>query len=62
MSFYPLRALDSASYYAQTLVFEGLVKYDARLNIVPALAQAFSVSADGLEYVFKVREGLSFSS
>jgi peptide/nickel transport system substrate-binding protein len=62
VSFYPLRALDSASYYAQTLVFEGLVKYDAQLDIVPALAQAFSVSADGLEYMFKIRDGLRFSS
>lgn len=62
VSFYPLRALDSASYYAQSLVFEGLLKYDAQLNIVPALAQAFFVSADGLEYVFKVRKGLHFSS
>src|SRR5271167_4694367 len=36
-SFNPLRALDSASYYAQTLVYEGLVKFDANLRIVPGL-------------------------
>ena len=27
VSFDPLRALDSGSYYAQTLVYEGLIKY-----------------------------------
>ncbi len=60
-SFNPLRALDSASYYAQTLVYEGLVKLDADLHIVPALAESFSISADGLTYTFKLRPNLHFS-
>ena len=29
VGFYPLRAVDSASYYGQTLVYEGLVSYGA---------------------------------
>lgn len=61
VSFYPLRALDSASYYGQTLVYEGLVGYDAQLNIVPALSDSFVISADQLEYRFKLRSGASFS-
>jgi peptide/nickel transport system substrate-binding protein len=60
VSFYPLRALDSASYYGQTLVYEGLVGYDQRLRIVPALSESFSVSADQLEYRFKLRSGARF--
>lgn len=61
VSFNTLRALDSASYYAQTLVYEGLLKYDANLNIVPALASSFSISGDGKTYKFQLRKGAKFS-
>lgn len=61
LGFYPTRAIDSASYFAQTLVFEGLVKYDAGLHIVPGLAESFSVSDDKLTYRFVLRPGLRFS-
>jgi peptide/nickel transport system substrate-binding protein len=61
VSFHPLRAMDSGSYFAQTLVYEGLIKYDVNLKIVPALAESFSVSADQKAYTFKLREGLRFS-
>lgn len=62
VSFYPLRGLDSASYYAQSLVYEGLVRYDERMRIVPGLAESFSVSENGLVYRFKLRRGLRFST
>lgn len=61
LGFNPLRALDSGSYAAQTLVYEGLVKYDANLNIVPAVAKRFSVSGDELSYAFELREEARFS-
>ena len=61
ISFHPQRGLDSASYYAQTLVYEGLVAYDENLNFVPALAESYSVSAGGLQYVFSLRPDLHFS-
>lgn len=61
VSFNPLRALDSGSYYAQTLVYEGLIKYDANLKLVPGLAESFEVSEDGKTYSFKLRRGLKFS-
>jgi peptide/nickel transport system substrate-binding protein len=61
VGFYPIRAIDSASYYAQSLVYEGLVKYDPDLNIVPALAKSFAISEDGLTYTFVLRENLKFS-
>jgi peptide/nickel transport system substrate-binding protein len=62
VSFNPLRGVDSGSYYASTLVYEGLVKYDADLQLIPALAETFSVSDDGLTYRFKLRHNLRFSS
>ncbi len=61
LGFFPLRALDSASYYAQTLVYEGLVRYANDLSIEPALAKSFSVSPDGLTYSFELRDGVKFS-
>ncbi|MCB9871621.1 MAG: ABC transporter substrate-binding protein [Ectothiorhodospiraceae bacterium] len=42
-------------------VFNGLVKYDQATNeIVPDLAREWSVSADGLTYEFKLRQGVEF--
>ncbi len=61
MGFYPLRALDSGSYYAQTLVYEGLVRYGANLDVVPAIAKSFSVAPDGLTYTFELRPDVKFS-
>ncbi|HEY9774310.1 MAG TPA: ABC transporter substrate-binding protein [Planktothrix sp.] len=61
LGFFPLRALDSASYYAQTLVFEGLVRYGDDKKIVPGLARQFTVAADGLTYTFDLRDGIRFS-
>lgn len=61
MGFYPLRALDSGSYYAQTLVYEGLVRYGPNMDVVPAIAKSFSVSDDGLTYSFELRSGVKFS-
>ncbi len=61
VGFYPLRAVDSASYYGQTLVYEGLVSYGADTDIVPGLAERFEISPDGLTYKFWLRKNLRFS-
>ncbi|HEY9715039.1 MAG TPA: ABC transporter substrate-binding protein [Chroococcales cyanobacterium] len=61
LGFYPLRSLDSGSYYAQTLVFEGLLRYDANMRIVPGVCSDYDVSDDGLTYTLKLRSGLRFS-
>ncbi len=60
MGFFPLRALDSGSYYAQTLIYEGLVRYGADLNVLPAIAKTYSISDDGLTYTFELRPGVKF--
>ena len=41
-------------------VFEGLVKPTSAGDIVPAVASAVEKSADGLSYVFTLREGVKF--
>jgi oligopeptide transport system substrate-binding protein len=44
-------------------MFDGLVKFDENLNIVPDLASAVpTASADGLTYTFKLRTDATFSN
>ncbi len=61
IGFYPIRAIDSGSYYAQTLVYEPLIKYDAAMNIEPCLADSYSISENRLKYTFHIRKGVHFS-
>ncbi len=42
------------------LVFSGLVAFDPRLNLIPDLAQTWSVSPDGLTYIFTLRPNATF--
>lgn len=42
-------------------LYEGLVRYkDGTLEVEPALAENWTVSDDGKEYTFKLREGVTF--
>ncbi|HEX4171214.1 MAG TPA: ABC transporter substrate-binding protein [Acetobacteraceae bacterium] len=41
-------------------IYEGLTAVDADLRVVPALAERWTVSPDGLSYVFQLRENASF--
>jgi ABC-type oligopeptide transport system substrate-binding subunit len=44
-------------------VFDGLIKYDEKLKIVPDAAQSLpDVSADGLTYTFHLRKDVKFSN
>lgn len=44
-------------------VYEGLVKLDQETGkVVPALAESWTVSPDGLTYDFKLRQGVTFSN
>ncbi len=47
-------------YFAE-LLFRGLLMVDAELNVVPAIADNFRVSSDGLSYLFRIREGERWS-
>ena len=49
--------------YADTVtqqVFDGLVQFDKDLNVIPAIAKSWKISADGLSYTFYLREGVKF--
>jgi oligopeptide transport system substrate-binding protein len=42
-------------------LFRGLLAVDRDLNVVPSAADNFRVSADGLTYLFRLREGVRWS-
>ncbi|MGH3039505.1 MAG: ABC transporter substrate-binding protein [Gaiellaceae bacterium] len=49
-----------AGYFAE-LLFRGLLMVDSELNVVPAMADNFRVSSDGLTYLFRIKEGARWS-
>lgn len=57
----PFRGVDSASYFAQTMIHGGLVRYNEKGEILPGLAERFEISPDGKTYTFYLRPDLKFS-
>ncbi len=47
---------DGASHEVGSLIYDGLVKRDKDLNIVPSLAQSWNLSADCLTLTFRLRK------
>lgn len=47
--------------FAQNLVYEPLVRYQADGTVAPCLAQSWKVSEDGKEYTFELRKDVVFS-
>jgi len=53
----------STDIYAVTVIqqlFDGLVQFDKDLNIIPAIAESWKNSHDGLTYTFYLRKGVRF--
>jgi peptide/nickel transport system substrate-binding protein/oligopeptide transport system substrate-binding protein len=57
----PANPQNAQSILAINLIFGGLVKLDAQLNVVPDGAESWKVSDDGQTYTFTIREGLKFA-
>lgn len=55
----PANAANEDSLLIVNYLYEGLVKLDAN-GLVPALAEAWEVSDDGLDYIFTLRQGVQF--
>src|SRR5690606_3344743 len=51
-----------SSYQILTNVIDNLVTLDAEQNIVPELAESWTLSDDGLTLTFTLREGVQFSN
>ena len=43
-----------------TGIFDGLMRYDSNESLIPGLAESFEISADGLTYTFKLRQGVTY--
>jgi MarR-like DNA-binding transcriptional regulator SgrR of sgrS sRNA len=41
-------------------IFSSLVQFDEQLGLIPDLAETWTVSEDGMQYSFTLREGLTF--
>ncbi len=57
----PAKASDQQGFTVIAMLYGGLVKLDAKLLVVPSLAESWSVSDDGLTYTFTLRDGITFS-
>jgi len=51
-----------STYHIVQQVYDGLVAFDNNLRIVPGLAESWTVSRDGKQYVFTLRKGVKFHS
>lgn len=56
----PAFAKDQATMWADNQIFNGLVQIDEQLNIVPSIAQSWTISNDGLTYTFRLRNDVYF--
>jgi oligopeptide transport system substrate-binding protein len=52
---------DIGQYQVTGLAFEGLTRQDEELAIVPAAAESWEFSADGMTLTFRLRDGLVYS-
>ena len=56
----PARIRDVHSLAVTQQIFDGLVQFDHKLTITPALAQHWKASRDGLTWTFTLRKGVKF--
>lgn len=56
----PAFAKDQRNIWACNQIYNGLVKLDNNLNIVPDLASSWQVSDDALSYTFYLKKGIRF--
>jgi len=57
----PSRDQGAAAMMLDTMIHRGLLGYDAKGQVVPALAESFKASADNKSFTFKLRKDLKFS-
>lgn len=56
----PIYARNQANIWATSQIFNSLVQLDEQLNVVPAIAHSWEISADGLLYTFFLRNDVYF--
>jgi peptide/nickel transport system substrate-binding protein len=58
--FNPFVSTRSTDHNVRTLVFEPIVAFSEKLEVVPHLAESWSISKDGRAYTFRLRKGVKF--
>ena len=56
----PVLASDGASFSITGMIFNGLVRYDKDIKIVPDLAESWKISDDKLKILFKLRKDVKW--
>ncbi|MBI4714645.1 MAG: hypothetical protein HY760_01640, partial [Nitrospirae bacterium] len=56
----PLLGVSGVSSHLWNLVYDGLIRFDARMEAVPHLASSWRISDDGRRWVFFLRSGVRF--
>lgn len=56
----PILAADSASMSVNSYLFNGLLAIDENMELVPDLAQSYTVSDDGLTITFQLHQGVTW--
>lgn len=56
----PILSISDSGKDLSTLLYSGLMRLDEKGNIVPDLAESYTISEDGLVYTFKIREKAVF--
>ena len=56
----PAQATDLETLWIVDQMYEGLLEFDEDLDVIPALADRWSVSEDGLTYAFRLRSSVQF--
>ncbi|NOY86769.1 MAG: ABC transporter substrate-binding protein, partial [Deltaproteobacteria bacterium] len=56
----PVRDGSISTTHVAQQIFDGLVAFDRKLRIIPGLAESWTVSKNGREYLFSLRKGVRF--
>lgn len=56
----PARGVDVNEAVIQSRIFDGLVRYNEKMELVPDLAESWTVSEDGCEFIFNLRKDVIF--
>lgn len=56
----PSNINDTLSQSATRMIYQGLYGFDQDMQLVPVLAESYTVSDDAKEYTFKLRQGVKF--
>lgn len=60
-SLFPHNIVDASATDLMNQVYEGLLMFDPKTNkVIPALAESYSISEDGMVYTFHLRQGVYF--